>query len=202
MLMCIQLNFRLLVAALCVTGLLACEREDYYVIEDTPVDEPVEIDVFNGFAFQAYNGDEIITEGAARRLNTGPDDSYTMVLTSGAVVCDGPNGYSTTSDGDQYFNIAFVAAADGEYYPYLGILTTEVEGQLMTLHSLVPAGSGCPQNIAEITIEELTDDHVTGTYTASFFRFGETIDDSLPCNGFEYVGEFTAEFSLPYEVCQ
>jgi hypothetical protein len=72
----------------------------------------------------------------------------------------------------------------------------------MTLLSLVLPGSGCPENFAEITITELTDEHISGTYTASFFRFGDVISDTLPCNGFIYVGDFTAEFSLPYEVCQ
>ena len=182
------------------TIFLACDRENIESITDLPYDEPpVEIEIFEGMAFQAYSGDMIFTEGSAKRL--GDAGSYLFALSSGVITCSGPDGYTTSYDGNSFFNLEFYEF-EGEYFPFQATITTEIDGVPISLLSLVPSGSGCQEQQVEVTITELTDDHVSGTFSGDFFKMGSQIGSDLPCSGFIYVGAFTAEFSMPYEVCQ
>lgn len=198
--MCTQYDFHTLIALFLTTFFFACDREDIYQITDTPIEgPPVEIEYQQGFAYQTLDDNVILEEGSAKRI--GADESFSMVITTGTISCDGGSVYSVQYSGSNFFIIEFYQF-DGVNYPTRASITTEVDGQTMTLESFIPAGSGCDQADPVLTISEFTEDHIAGTYTADFFRFGEVMNDTLPCFGFVYVGEFTAEFSLPYDTCE
>lgn len=194
------LSLYLVVFILGCTLFISCDRENIESITDVPQTEPpVEVDIFEGMAFQAYSGDVLFSEGSAKRL--GDAGNYLFALSSGVITCSGPDGYTTAYEGNSYFNLEFYEF-EGAYYTSQATITTEIDGAPTTLLSLVPAGSGCQDQEVVVTITELTDNHVAGTFRGDFFKMGDVLGPTLPCFGFVYVGEFTAEFSMPYEVCQ
>lgn len=194
------LSLYLVVFILGCTLFFSCDRENIESITDVPIVEPpVEVDIIEGLAFQAYNGDLIINEGSAKRLGT--PGNYLFALSSGTITCIDPSSYSTSYNGNSYFNLEFYEF-DGEYYTFQANITTEIDGVPISLRGLVPPGSGCQEQEITLTITELTDDHISGTFSGDFFKMGSQIGSDLPCSGFVYVGEFTAEFSMPYELCQ
>ncbi len=59
-------------------------------------------------------------------------------------------------------------------------------------------GNSCAENPPALTITELTGDHITAEFTGEFFAF----TPGSPCGGFTSIGSYTAQFSLPYIICQ
>lgn len=176
-----------------------CDRANFATVTDSPL--PVDTTVVEfeeGFAFRRPNGDVSFSEGMAKRGNGW------FAISSGLIACNGPDGYNTTwdgSNGNLFFTLDFYEF-QGDYFVTRCDITTAVNGQQMTLLSNVPVGSGCPNNLSALTISELTDDMVSGAFTGDFFQISGMLSDTLPCSGFTYVGQFTATFSLPYEVCE
>lgn len=179
---------------------MSCEREDFNETIDIPGEvTPTEVEIAQGFALMAQDEAVFISDGSAKRLVGGGNTLF--AISSGTIICEGGSSYSTSYDGENFFALEFIEVA-GEYFVFRAGLTTEVDAQLMTLFSLVPPGSGCQEQLAEVTITSLTEDQISGSFTGDFFKMDGPLGNDLPCGGFVYVGEYTASFSLAYEDCE
>lgn len=178
-----------------------CERENFNETIDIPEEVmPAEVEFQQGLALKAQEEDIFVSEGMARRF-IGVDSFTYYALTSGTITCNGGGAYSISSDGDNFFMVEFYIFEDEPYLWQVG-LVAEVDGQPTVLLSQVPAGSGCEYQNAELTITEITETEISGTFTGDFFRIDGPMGNHLPCGGHIYVGEYTASFSMPYEDCE
>lgn len=188
----------LLLSAGC--AFMSCEREDFRETTDIPGEAaPTEIEFEEGFALRAQDETVFLADGSAKRFVGSTSTMF--AITSGTIICDGAFGYNLEHTGSNAFILQFLEI-EGNYYTNFVSLTAEVDGAPRLLFSLVPQGSGCQQQPREITITSLTDDHISGSLTGSFFSLDGATSPDLPCSGFTYVGEFTASFSLAYEDCE
>ncbi|MEQ8703960.1 MAG: hypothetical protein RIC19_08560 [Phaeodactylibacter sp.] len=187
-----------LVAFLSLTN---CERENFNEITEIPEEiTPAEVEYQQGFALKAQEEDIFVSEGSAKRF-IGANNFTSYALTSGTIICEGGSAYSTSYNGSNFFVLDFYVFEGEEYVTTVGI-TTEVDGQPMVLLGLISPGSGCEYQTAELTITEITETEISGTFTGDFFRIDGPLGNDLPCSGFVYVGEYTAAFSMPYEDCE
>lgn len=178
-----------------------CDRENFNEVTEIPEEvTPAEVLYQKGFSLQAQEEEVFITDGVARRF-VGANGFTSYVISSGTIVCEGGSAYSTSYNGSNFFILDFYEFEGENYVSQVGI-TTEVDGQPMVLFSLISPGSGCEYQKAELTISEITETEITGTYTGDFFRIDGPLGTDLPCSGYVYVGEYTASFSMPYEDCE
>jgi len=178
-----------------------CERENFNETIDIPEEvTPAEVEFQQGFALKAQEEDVFVSEGDARRL-VGAGNFLSYVLTSGTITCTGGTSYSASANGDDFFILEFYVFEGEEYVTQVGI-TAEVDGQPTALFSLFSPGTGCEHQKAELTITEITETEITGTFTGDFFRIDGPLGNDLPCSGYVYVGEYTASFSMAYEDCE
>jgi len=188
----------------CVIAFFAltnCERENFNETIDIPEEvTPAEVEFQQGLALKAQEEDVFVSEGDARRL-VGAGDFVSFVLTSGTITCNGGAAYTVSSSGDDFFILEFYVFEGEEYVTQVGI-TTEVDGEPMVLFSLFSPGTGCDYQTSELTITEITETEISGTYTGDFFRIDGPLGNDLPCSGYVYVGEYTASFSMPYVDCE
>lgn len=182
-------------------GLMNCERENFNEVIDTPeVLAPTEVEFEEGFELRTQGTSLLRTEGSARRFVGATANAY--AITSGTIVCEGASGYSIEPGGGPNFFSFYFLEFDGNYIALNVALTVEVDGVRRILFALVPPGSGCQEQSNEISITSLTDDHISGSFTGTFFSLDGPSSPDLSCSGFTYVGEYTAAFSLAYEDCE
>ena len=178
-----------------------CDRENFNEVTEIPEEiVPAEIEIQQGFALKAQEEDLFVSEGSAKRF-VGSGSTYFYAVSSGTIVCEGGSAYSTSYTGPNLFFVDFYEF-EGEHFVTTAGISTEVDGQPMVLFSLISPGSGCQEQTVELTITEITDTEISGTFTGDFFRIDGPLGNDLPCSGFVYVGEYTASFSLPYEDCE
>ncbi len=182
-------------------GLMNCERDNFNEVIDTPeVLVPTEVEFEAGLELRSQGTSFLQTEGSARRLVGPTANAY--VITSGTITCEGGSVYSTEYQGSDFFTFEF-SESEGSFFAYNIILTAAVDGvSRRVLFALVPPGSGCQDQNNEVIITSLTDDHISGSFTGAFFSLDGPLSPDLPCFGFNYVGEYTAFFSLPYQDCE
>lgn len=184
-------------------ALTNCDRENFNEITEIPEEvTPAEVEFQQGFALKAQEEDVFVSEGDARRF-IGANNFTSYALTSGTIICNGGASYtaSTGGNGANFFILDFYVFEGEEYVTQVGI-TAEVDGQPMVLFSLVSPGTGCEYQNSELSITEITETEITGTFTGDFFRIDGPLGNDLPCSGYVYVGEYTASFSMPYEDCE
>ncbi len=178
-----------------------CDQENFIEITEIPEEvTPAEVEFQQGFALKAQEEDIFVSEGSAKRF-IGGNGLISYAISSGTIVCEGGSGYSTSYSGSNFFVFDFYEFEGDQYVTRAGI-TTEVDGQPTVLFSLVAPGSGCQEQNVEVTITDITETEISGTFTGDFFKMDGPIGSDLPCSGFVYVGEYTAFFSMPYEDCE
>lgn len=179
---------------------MGCDRENFNEVNEIPAElTPTVVEFEGGFALRAQNETVFLADGSARRFAS--PGSTLFVISSGTIVCESNSGWSVNYEGPNFFSLGFFQGEDG-FSAFNANLTVEVDGVPKVLFAFVPQGSGCQEQSTEVTITSLTDDHISGSFTGSFFSLDSAANPNLPCSGFTYVGEYTASFSLAYEDCE
>lgn len=180
--------------------LCSCERENFSEVVDIPLpEEPVLVEYEGGFLYAGPSGNERFSRGNAR-VTGDNGQARTFAISSDSLVCNPGGGISIEplDNGDNFLWLEFYSFEE-EYYSFNAIMSAEVDGQLRVLYA-IPVGANCERTVEiDLNITELTDEYVSGTFTSDFYAFPNgPLNDTLPCLGFEPVGAFTAEFSLPF----